>query len=194
MTMCLMVRDYNSRSWTFPRGKVNQDEQPIDCAVREVLEETGFNAAGLVNEADSLEAVGPSWAPHAVKLYIVRDVDVSTSFQTHTRKEISKIAWKPLSALPRDKRSPNSNQYFMVTPFVSLIQKWIANNCRGIARLRRSFSEPTPEPNIIYRSVDLRTLFPNLSSNFTTHPTLNMNKVPESDYDSFNELLGKVGS
>ncbi|OAV94117.1 hypothetical protein PTTG_04289 [Puccinia triticina 1-1 BBBD Race 1] len=43
-TQVLLVRGFKSNSsWSFPRGKINENELPKDCAVREVLEETGFN-------------------------------------------------------------------------------------------------------------------------------------------------------
>ena len=29
--------------WGFPKGKINEGEKMEDCAVREVLEETGLN-------------------------------------------------------------------------------------------------------------------------------------------------------
>ncbi|CAH7687388.1 Dcp2, box A domain-domain-containing protein [Phakopsora pachyrhizi] len=43
-TKVLLVRGFKSHSsWSFPRGKINENELPRDCAVREVLEETGFD-------------------------------------------------------------------------------------------------------------------------------------------------------
>ncbi|POW23347.1 hypothetical protein PSHT_00198 [Puccinia striiformis] len=43
-TQVLLVRGFKSNSsWSFPRGKINENELPKDCAIREVLEETGFN-------------------------------------------------------------------------------------------------------------------------------------------------------
>lgn len=34
---CLMVQGFWVKaSWGFPKGKVNKDEEPINCAVREV--------------------------------------------------------------------------------------------------------------------------------------------------------------
>lgn len=40
----LLVKGYKANSsWSFPRGKINENEQPRDCAIREVLEETGFD-------------------------------------------------------------------------------------------------------------------------------------------------------
>ena len=39
---------------SFPRGKINKDEPDLDCAVREVYEETGYDikAAGLVGSEE----------------------------------------------------------------------------------------------------------------------------------------------
>lgn len=37
MTQVLLVQSYWTKtSWGFPKGKVNQDEDPLNCAVREV--------------------------------------------------------------------------------------------------------------------------------------------------------------
>ena len=34
MTMVVMVQGYGGKTWTFPRGKVNENENPMDCACR----------------------------------------------------------------------------------------------------------------------------------------------------------------
>jgi ADP-ribose pyrophosphatase YjhB (NUDIX family) len=42
---CLLVQGYWVKaSWGFPKGKVNQDELPVDCAIREVLFMTHLTA------------------------------------------------------------------------------------------------------------------------------------------------------
>ncbi|KAG0148804.1 hypothetical protein CROQUDRAFT_721469 [Cronartium quercuum f. sp. fusiforme G11] len=49
-TKVLLVKGYkSSSSWSFPRGKINENEQPRDCAIREVLEETGFDISSHMN-------------------------------------------------------------------------------------------------------------------------------------------------
>ena len=54
----LLVRGYKGAScWGFPRGKIMRDESDADCAVREVLEETGYDLEGLLNEKDHIELV-----------------------------------------------------------------------------------------------------------------------------------------
>ena len=50
MSKVLLVLGYWSKtSWGFPKGKVNEDEAPHLCAVREVLEETGFDMSPKID-------------------------------------------------------------------------------------------------------------------------------------------------
>ena len=35
--------------WGFPKGKINEFEEPEDCAAREVLEEVGLEIQSLIN-------------------------------------------------------------------------------------------------------------------------------------------------
>ena len=51
----VLVKGTESNSWSFPRGKISKDESDIDCAVREVEEETGFNCRHLIDENDCIE-------------------------------------------------------------------------------------------------------------------------------------------
>jgi len=50
MTKLVLVCNYSGKSWMIPRGKMNEDESPIDCAIREVQEETGFNCRHLISK------------------------------------------------------------------------------------------------------------------------------------------------
>ena len=72
-------------NWGFPRGKINKDETELKCAIREVIEEVGFNIEGRVNENDHFEA---SINGHKVRMYVVPGVSESTCFSTQTRNEI----------------------------------------------------------------------------------------------------------
>ena len=45
----LLVQGYYAKtSWGFPKGKVNEQETAVRCAVRETLEETGYDATARV--------------------------------------------------------------------------------------------------------------------------------------------------
>lgn len=86
LDQCVLVRGMrSSASWSFPRGKINQDERDEDCAVREVLEETGFDASDMVQAEDFIEITMKN---QNMKLYIIPGVPLDTVFEPRTRNEI----------------------------------------------------------------------------------------------------------
>ena len=129
-----------SASWSFPRGKINKDEKDIDCAIREVYEETGYDirAAGLIGEEEQVKSIEVTMREQHMKLFVFPNVPRETFFQPRTRKEISKIAWYKLSDLPTLKRSKqlqsdgqdltkSANKFYMVAPFMVPLKKHIAH-------------------------------------------------------------------
>jgi len=48
------------RLWEIPAGKLDKDEDPLDCAVRELKEETGFAADEMIKLVDFYNAPGYS--------------------------------------------------------------------------------------------------------------------------------------
>lgn len=133
---CVLVKGWkSSASWGFPKGKINREELKPDCAVREVLEETGFDCSDLLDPEDFIEF---EMNDQRMTLYIVTDVPEDTVFQTQTRKEISAIEWFKLTDLPTWKKSknhhgPGSNgskkyRFYMLAPFVAPLKQWIKLN------------------------------------------------------------------
>lgn len=124
-------------NWSFPRGKINKDEDHLDCAIREVYEETGFDirAAGLVPKDDEVKYIQISMREQQIRLYVFRNVPMDTVFQPKTRKEISKIQWYKLSELPAFRKkgnnyddaaaASNANKFYMVAPFLVPLKKWV---------------------------------------------------------------------
>lgn len=127
-------------NWSFPRGKINKDEPDLDCAVREVYEETGYDikAAGLVGNEEDMKHIEVTMREQHMRLYVFRGIPMDTHFEPRTRKEISKIAWYKLSDLPtiRKKKQQhegkgedlavNANRFYMVAPFLVPLKKWIS--------------------------------------------------------------------
>jgi len=116
MKKMVLVCGWKSNTWTFPRGKVNQNEGNLACAVREALEETGFDASAYCREEDSLQYVE---GRKVIKLYIACNVPETAYFETKTRKEISKVAFWPIDALPKST--------YGVFPFLPRLMRFIAS-------------------------------------------------------------------
>ncbi|KAL0870328.1 hypothetical protein ABMA27_005345 [Loxostege sticticalis] len=132
LTHVLLVQSYWTKaSWGFPKGKVNEDEEPWKCAAREVLEETGFDISKLINKNEYIEAIIHD---QIVRLYIIGYIPRDTKFQPRTRNEIKACEWFPLADLPSNKKdmtpkvkmgvSPNA--FFMVLPFVKRMRRWVS--------------------------------------------------------------------
>lgn len=128
----LLVQGYLAKSgWGFPKGKVNEDEAPHDCAVREVMEETGFDIKNRICKDVYIEQ---KITDQLVRLYIIPGVSKDTKFYPKTRKEIRNIEWFPIEKLPchRNDMTPKSklglapNRFFMAIPFIRPLRDWIS--------------------------------------------------------------------
>ncbi|XP_064620031.1 m7GpppN-mRNA hydrolase-like [Lineus longissimus] len=132
LTEVVMVQGFWAKtSWMFPKGKVNEGEAADVCAVREVLEETGFDTSDLIDPEAFLEH---RMNDQLARLYIIPNVPKETHFEPRTRKEIKRIDWFKLEDLPshkkdmtsKEKTGLNPNSFFMVIPFIRQLKKWIA--------------------------------------------------------------------
>jgi len=136
LSKVLLVLGYWSRtSWGFPKGKVNEDEPPHLCAVREVLEETGYDMSAKI---DPDEYILKEISGQRCCLYMIPGVPEDTQFAPRTQREIRDIQWFPIAGLPNSKKEEitddpvlnpfnvSFNNLFMVMPFVSGIRRWIS--------------------------------------------------------------------
>ncbi|XP_050498440.1 m7GpppN-mRNA hydrolase [Diabrotica virgifera virgifera] len=125
----LLVQSYWAKSsWSFPKGKVNEEEDPAHCAVREVLEETGFDISKYIDPDDYIQS---TINDQLVRLYIVKNIPMATKFSPKTRCEIKACSWFPVTDLPMSKKDAtpktkmgvNANAFFMVLPFVKRLKQ-----------------------------------------------------------------------
>ncbi|CAF1400332.1 unnamed protein product [Adineta steineri] len=133
----LLVRGfYNRESWGFPKGKVQENESPLKCAIREVMEEVGFDMKDRAFDDQYLER---DLNGQLIRLYIVKQVPLDTKFAAKTKNEIKEMRWFRLSDLPCHRRDTtpqmtlglNPKAFFMVIPFIKDLRRWI-NQERGI--------------------------------------------------------------
>lgn len=150
MDQVVLVKGWRkSATWSFPRGKINKDETDLDCAVREVYEETGHDLKEASRIADNQDFVETTIRAQHIKLYIFPGVPMNTHFEPRTRKEISEIEWCKLSELPAMKRQErkqegrgedlaiNAKRFYMVAPFMAELKRWIAKQ-KNVEKLNGS--------------------------------------------------------
>ncbi|KAI0961587.1 hypothetical protein AcV7_010344 [Taiwanofungus camphoratus] len=137
---CVLVKGWKSSAgWGFPKGKINEQEPRPRCAVREVLEETGYDLDGQIVPEDVIEL---SIKEQSISLYIVSGIPEDFPFKTRTRKEISKIAWFKLSDLPTWRRSKAvPGKFYLISPFIGPLKAFI-NGRRPRTLSRRGNRQP----------------------------------------------------
>jgi len=178
----LFVKGFgSSNSWGFPKGKVNKDEADGDCAVREVLEETGFDSTPYLNENHYIESFIKE---QKIKLYIIAGVPEETYFYPRTRKEISKIEWIAIDDLPTINKKTNFKErnFYRAIPFFNKLRRWIANRK---AKYTKEFYPTTP-----HNSSRIR----NSQNNITPKNNNNNNGTPNNNNNNNNNSIGNSGS
>ena len=138
VALCL---NWSGKSWTFPAGKVNQNERGIDAGARETYEETGFDPNcsqgtarimreradeagtklpwGALREEDALVYAEEGTGKRRT-CYVCRGVPETFPFEPVARKEISEVEWHDLSDLPK--------KSYAVFPLLNQLKRWIRRN------------------------------------------------------------------
>ena len=174
LSKVVLVQSYwNKTSWGFPKGKVNEEEPPHLCAVREVLEETGYNIADAIDPDQYAEQV---LNEQLSRLYFVPGVPITTEFCPKTKFEIRSIQWFPIDLLPSSKKDPipeglglTHNGLYMVMPFVRSMRKWIASRNRKSDHRRRSTQPQSQRQKSICKEAPFGSMdyMPKAWQNFT---------------------------
>nr|XP_022904243.1 m7GpppN-mRNA hydrolase [Onthophagus taurus] len=156
----LLVQGYwGKASWGFPKGKVNEDEDPAHCAVREVYEETGFDISSRIDPENYFEAVIHE---QLVRLYVITGIPFNTKFQPRTRNEIKSCEWFPIADLPNNKKDNtpkvkmglSTHSFYMVLPFVKRIKGLFNNKPKAHRQKSLSFSEASSTSRPKYHRSD----------------------------------------
>ena len=92
----VLVRSYLGK-WSFPKGKINQNESYATCAAREVFEEINYNVK--VFDLAGVCYYKVIDCGYCCMFFPVWNVPVTTKFSSNTIKEIENISWVPLSEL-----------------------------------------------------------------------------------------------
>jgi len=134
MKKIVLCQIYGGKSWTFPRGKINENETPLDCANRETYEETGFDPTNYIYKSAAAvsgnkEEDSISWidGKKLHKLFIATNIPLNTKFLTLTRKEIENVAFHDIDSVTKD----GGIKTWGVLPFYSNLKRWIKRQSTG---------------------------------------------------------------
>ncbi|KAL3981537.1 Dcp2 box A domain family protein [Acanthocheilonema viteae] len=193
----LLVQGYFAKnSWGFPKGKVNEEEEAMACASREVMEEVGFDISDKICKTRLIQCFVNDTL---IRLYIVRDVPIDFPFAPNTRNEIGKIQWFCIWDLPKDRNDISTcerigmspSNFYTVIPFVKELQAYVSkyHNTHNKPRYKqmdtinistRSSSAFSP----VQPQQKNEMLAPALSPLFNTKASANMNRSVVSQHSS----------
>ncbi|KAL4429977.1 hypothetical protein ABPG74_000343 [Tetrahymena malaccensis] len=115
-TKLLLIKNAFSKKYSFPKGQINFNETPLDCAIRETVEEIGFNVAKyIIPDVCLLHEQRQN--THCY--YIADKVNEKEIFKAIARNEIEDIKWVEVSAI-RSKK--NNKEYSNIVELIDSIQ------------------------------------------------------------------------
>lgn len=139
LTQVVLVRSFRGKTWTFPRGKVNEKESNLNCAIREAYEETGFDCRGHVDVSGQFTYED---GKRSVYMFVAKGVPMDYPFAPRTRKEISKVAWFDVASL-RD-----AGHTWGVGPVYRQLKSWIDGKRHVAVRPPAGRGKPAQGPPV----------------------------------------------
>lgn len=126
LTKLLLVQGTESKSWSFPRGKIEQDETDADAAIREAKEEVGLDLSPYLNEKEFIERTvnGKNY-----KIFLCKNIPDDVAYRPTVRNEINAINWKNFRALTKELKKSQGN-YFLLNTMMGSLNQW-ARKQRG---------------------------------------------------------------
>ena len=197
----MLVKGWSSKaSWGFPKGKIGKDEEAIDCAIREVFEETGFDISQNISNS-YIEALTSATNSQITRLFIVPGVSESTNFSPQTRKEISKIQWHRVDLLPT--KHGQDNSFYNVVNFANKLKNWIKTekNKNSLIKTESNYDfekkKKKPKASInarksVIAQKNSKSLVQNNYNSFNNVATLPINSVLMRDNPSPIHLFEKL--
>ncbi|CAI4050197.1 hypothetical protein N7582_004855 [Saccharomyces uvarum] len=121
LSKILLVQGTESDSWSFPRGKISKDENDIDCCIREVKEEIGFDLTDYIDENQFIERniQGKNY-----KIFLISGVSEIFNFKPQVRNEIDKIEWFDFKKMSKTLYKSNV-KYYLINSMMRPLSMWL---------------------------------------------------------------------
>jgi len=89
---------WTETEWGFPKGRHNNQEKDLLCALREFEEETGYSrlSINIIHNLMPFEEIftGSNYKSYKHKYYVASMVDYETKLASYQTTEVSKMEWK----------------------------------------------------------------------------------------------------
>jgi len=122
------IHQWEETEWGFPKGRHNNQEKDLSCALREFEEETGISRSNIniIHNIIPFEEIftGSNYKSYKHKYYVAymnNDIEIMNSYQ-HT--EVSKMEWKSYESAMRLIRSYNLEKKEVLTRVNTLIANY----------------------------------------------------------------------
>lgn len=123
MNRVLLVRGpKNNDGFSFPRGKINNQETKLACAAREIYEETGLSVERLLEEKDFVfqDARAKANNGQFVTLFFVSIEEAGLVTKPNVLNEIGSIQWHSIHKLIKE-----GSRNYLLPYFLPLIETWV---------------------------------------------------------------------
>ena len=119
---------WNETEWEFPKGRRNNQEKDLECALREFEEETGFssNNISIIENILPFEEIfiGSNHKSYKHKYFLSYTNDHSDNLQNYQKSEVSKIEWKTIDECLQSIRPYHLEKKKIITNIYSLLQEY----------------------------------------------------------------------
>lgn len=140
----LIVQSYNG-VYSFPKGKLEEGDTQISCAIREIKEETDYEI--LEESIDEGEYLMVTDWTVVQKLFIVKNVPEDFKFWPNSMGEIKTIDWFSIDELIYKVSFSDRKKFLYIQPFLYMI-------CQLVSEYSRPFPITTWRELYLWKELD----------------------------------------
>ena len=114
--------------WEFPKGRRNNKEKDVDCALREFEEETGIfkNKISIIENIIPFEEtfIGTNYKSYKHKYYLAYIDNIEYNLEKYQVAEVSKIEWKTIDECLLSIRPYNLEKKKLITDINKVLKEY----------------------------------------------------------------------
>jgi 8-oxo-dGTP pyrophosphatase MutT (NUDIX family) len=120
--------NWNETEWEFPKGRKNNKEKDLDCALREFEEETGIskNKIKIIENIMPFEEIfiGTNHKSYKHKYFLAYTDSIDENLDNYQATEVSKIEWKTINKCLESIRPYNLEKKNLITNINKVLEEY----------------------------------------------------------------------